>query len=259
MEDQSQPQPTRTTLLSTYWRDPEYLTYIPLTSNTALDYFSRSTFFDTSSTNEILRMQNIATNNGAPPLNKSPREQENELRRFKGIEFVLVHSASSTQQSKEESSQQPIAAGRGGFQHVAEGTCFVVQKRQRDSPIQTQVLETYYILNGNVHMAPDLETVLQNRLTNSLHTLRQSLSIARDNQDRPILPPSASMTQKNSAKSAKTPQGGTAKADTTSATTTTTTTLGAQAAAESGQKQSQVGTMGADDDDEDADLDDVEV
>lgn len=30
-----------------------------------------------------------------------------------------------------------------------------------------QVQETYYILNGNVHMAPDLETVLQNRLVSN--------------------------------------------------------------------------------------------
>lgn len=140
MEDPTQAtaQPTRTTLLSTYWRDPEYLTYIPLTTNTALDYFSRSTFFDTSSTNEILRMQNIA-NNPTGVINKSPKEQENELKRFKGIEFVLVHSSlEKGQKDQDAAGQQPVAAGRGGYQHVAEGTCFIVQKRQRDSPVQSE-------------------------------------------------------------------------------------------------------------------------
>ncbi|CAO1626654.1 unnamed protein product [Parajaminaea phylloscopi] len=170
--DPSHPQiPSRADLLSTYWRDPEYLAYVPLTSSTVLDYFARSIFFDPESTNEVLRMQNIGNPQGqVPGMGKTAKQQEEELRRFKGIEFVVVHA-----HAKE------ARPGAG-----AEDTLYVIQKRRRDSPTKTQVLETYYVLNGNVHMAPDLETVLSNRMTTALHSLRDSLSLARRAQARPI-------------------------------------------------------------------------
>ena len=134
MDSTAQPS-TRTELLSTYWRDPEYLTHVPLTSHTALDYFSRSVFFDPTSTNEILRMQNIAATGGGI-TNKPPREQEIELKRFKGIEFVLVH-AEMAGEDKALNQYTPQAGGRG-FQYVAEDTLFLVQKRRRETPSESK-------------------------------------------------------------------------------------------------------------------------
>lgn len=120
---------TRTELLSTYWRDPEYLTYIPLTPHTALDYFSRSVFFDSSSNNEILRMQNMAAATGGGVIHKSPKEQEIELKRFKGIEFILSHWELKNVFVEPF---QPQAGGRG-FQYIADDSLFVVLKRRRES------------------------------------------------------------------------------------------------------------------------------
>lgn len=159
MDEGGQPVPARSTLLSTYWRDPEWLAYFPLNANTVVDYFSRSTFFDLESTNEVLRMQNIANPNGhLPGMGKTAKQQQDELTRFTGIEFVLVLQKEAT----------GVAGGQAGPSTTAAGgqeeSLFIIQKRRRFSPVQTQVLDTYYVLNGNVHMAPDLETVLANRL-----------------------------------------------------------------------------------------------
>ncbi|PWN24061.1 MED6-domain-containing protein [Microstroma glucosiphilum] len=189
------PTPTRSTLLSTYWRDPEYLAYVPLNPTTALDYFSRSTFFDPASTNEMLRMQNIANPEAmAGAMGRTARQQEEELSRFVGIEFVLVHAKQNKGKeaagTQGQQAQNVVPPGQG--QQLADETLFVIQKRRRESPAKTHVLETYYILNGNIHMAPDLETVLNNRMTTALHSLRSALSLARDASGRPILPPSAS-------------------------------------------------------------------
>lgn len=94
-----------------------------------------------------------------------------------------------------------------------ERTTDLVFPPTRACPVQ--VLETYYILNGNIHMAPDLDTILNNRLVSptlltqhphthphslppthaltprphqqtSLHSLRQALTLARSAKERPI-------------------------------------------------------------------------
>lgn len=154
------PPPTRSALLSTYWRDPEFLAHVPLTTSTALEYFSRSNFFDPASTNEMLRMQNIGSvpPPGMPPgLNipgwgKTPRQQEEDLARFKGVEFVLVHArepkvevataaAAAGGEAGAAGDRQahfPLPMGMGPGQQQAEDTLFVIQKRQRDGPLPTQ-------------------------------------------------------------------------------------------------------------------------
>lgn len=200
--------PSRSSLLSTYWRDPEYLSYIPLNSRTDLDYFARSHFFDPESTNEVLRMQNIANpQSQIPGMGKSARQQEEELKRFQGVEFVLVHA------------REPGVVGSGaavqpGVKEAAEKksgadeSLFVIQKRQRESPTKATVLETYYILNGNIHVAPDLETVLQNRLVTALDSLRSSLSLARAAQARPIVASSAASSSNGKGRKDQRKEGG---------------------------------------------------
>ncbi|PWN30720.1 SNase-domain-containing protein [Jaminaea rosea] len=214
--------PARSSLLPTYWRDPEYLRSVPLTSRTALDYFSLSHFFDQESTNQVLRMQNIANPQAQMPgMGKSARQQEEELKRFQGIEFVLVHS-------REPTGKEAVEKG--------DESLYVVQKRRRTSPTQTAVLETYYILNGNVHVAPDLETVLQNRLVTALDSLRASLSLARAAQARPIAPPSARIDDAKKGKSGK------------AMSAASGTTLGAEAVREAAAEGGAAG--GAQDEDE---------
>lgn len=174
--------PTRSLLLSTYWRDPEYLAHVPLTSSTALDYFSRSSFFDPSSTNEMLRMQNIVQimqfQNGIMGMGKTARQQEEELTRFKGIEFVLVYAKEPKQQTAPGSGPSTAGMTLPQGPSAIEETLFVIQKRRRVSPVETHVLETYYIANGNVHMAPDVETILNNRMVSLFKRAHTTLTFS---------------------------------------------------------------------------------
>ncbi|GJJ09467.1 hypothetical protein Clacol_003690 [Clathrus columnatus] len=73
----------------------------PLTAQNVLDYFAISMFYDKQSNNQVLRMQTEFT--GMPVENEAE-----ELRRFTGIEFAVVHE------------QAP--------------NFFVIQKRERLSP-----------------------------------------------------------------------------------------------------------------------------
>ncbi|KAK7694340.1 hypothetical protein QCA50_001523 [Cerrena zonata] len=57
----------------------------PLTNENIFDYFATSMFYDKQSNNQVLRMQTMHT--GVPLVNEAE-----ELRRFTGIEFALVHS-----------------------------------------------------------------------------------------------------------------------------------------------------------------------
>ena len=83
-------------------------------------------------------MQNIA--NGIQNLTggMGDKQEEQELKRFTGLEFVLVHSR--------------------------EPTCFVVQKRWRTSPTETTPLAAYYVINDSIYQAPDLYSILATRL-----------------------------------------------------------------------------------------------
>lgn len=136
MSTQPAPEPTPN-LLHVQFKNPEYLSYLshlqstgqftdpsssstskpdpshPLTESNVMSYFATSPFFDRRSNNEQIRMQNIA--NGLAGI-MSARQEEQELKRFTGLEFVLVHA------------RAPL--------------CFVVQKRWRSSPTEGKLYAT---------------------------------------------------------------------------------------------------------------------
>lgn len=174
-------QPSRSEQLTTFFRYPEYIRAVggQLTQYNVLDYFSKSDFYEPGCNNAVLQMQSAATNVPypvAPPggadnagpssayaaaLNawqrrKDPALVEQELRRFVGLEYVLVHAKPPD--------------------------LFVVHKRWRTSATQTQTLDVYYILHGNVTMAADLYTVLGARMLSACSALQSSLSLARNAQ-----------------------------------------------------------------------------
>ena len=122
-------------LLHVQFKNPEFLAYLshlqatgqvtvtandgskpdpnhPLNEHNVMAYFATSPFFDRRSNNEQIRMQNIA--NGLQNLTggMGARQEEEELKRFTGLEFVLVHA------------RAPL--------------CFVVQKRWRTSPTESE-------------------------------------------------------------------------------------------------------------------------
>ncbi|SPO20188.1 related to MED6 - subunit of the RNA polymerase II mediator complex [Ustilago trichophora] len=162
---------TTPNLLHVQFKNPEYLSFLthlhttgqvptatnipfdpahPLTEQNVMSYFATSPFFDRRSNNEQIRMQNIA--NGIAG-GMGAKQEEEELKRFTGLEFVLVHA------------RAPL--------------CFVVAKRWRTSPTETTPLAAYYIINDSIYQAPDLYSVLATRLQSTVYGLKSSLSAQR--------------------------------------------------------------------------------
>ncbi|GAA5876695.1 hypothetical protein JCM1840_000763 [Sporobolomyces johnsonii] len=129
------------------WRAPEFLLAFGQlsTAQLALDYFALSPFFDKSSSNAQLRMQMLFSRGGMDGV-----DEEAELRRFVGIEYVVAHAAPPN--------------------------LWIIHKRNRSSPNEATVLAAYHILNANVYQAPTLYTVLNERVLTSLHALSTSFS-----------------------------------------------------------------------------------
>ncbi|KJA26050.1 hypothetical protein HYPSUDRAFT_64261 [Hypholoma sublateritium FD-334 SS-4] len=118
----------------------------PLTSENVFEYFATSMFYDKQSNNQVLRMQTMHTG-------VAVKDEAAELRRFTGVEFAVVHA-------------QPPAF-------------FVIQKRERLSADEVRPLAAYFIMNNRIYQAPDVYTVLSNRLLTSLSALQSSLDSLR--------------------------------------------------------------------------------
>lgn len=60
---------------------------------------------------------------------------------------------------------------------------FIIRKNHRNSPTQVVPLALYYVINGIAYQAPDLASVINSRLVNSLHYMQsafhESLSYSR--------------------------------------------------------------------------------
>lgn len=118
----------------------------PLTAENVLDYFATSMFYDKQSNNQVLRMQTVHTG-------VALKNEADELKRFTGIEFALV------------TAQPP--------------TLFVIHKQHRYSPDAVQPLVAYFILHNRIYQAPDVYSVVSNRMLASLHSLQASLETIR--------------------------------------------------------------------------------
>lgn len=165
-------------LLHVQFKNPEFLTYLshlqaqsaasshvqkdqsnrsdpnhPLNEHNVMAYFATSPFFDRRSNNEQIRMQNIANGTQSLTGGMGAKHEEQELKRFTGLEFVLVHA------------QPP--------------TCFVIQKRWRTSQTDTTTLSAYYIINDSIYQAPDMYSLLASRLQSTVHGLKTSLATQR--------------------------------------------------------------------------------
>ncbi|EPS99089.1 hypothetical protein FOMPIDRAFT_1031010 [Fomitopsis schrenkii] len=121
----------------------------PLTNGNVFDYFATSMFYDKQSNNQVLRMQTMHT--GVPLENETE-----ELRRFTGIEFAVVHS-------------QPPGL-------------FIIHKRERLSPDEVRPLVAYFIMNNRIYQSPDVYSLVSNRLLTSLQALQTSLDILRSHR-----------------------------------------------------------------------------
>jgi len=118
----------------------------PLTAESAFEYFTTSMFYDKQSNNQVLRMQTMHT--GLPLENEAE-----ELRRFTGIEFALVH---------------------------AEPPLFIIHKRERFSKDEVRPLAAYFIVHNRIYQSPDLHSILSNRLLTTVHSLQSALDSLRN-------------------------------------------------------------------------------
>ncbi|TFK23092.1 MED6-domain-containing protein [Coprinopsis marcescibilis] len=122
----------------------------PLTAENVFEYFSHSDYYDKQSNNQVLRMQTTFT--GAGPLTN----EAEELRRFTGIEFAVVHA------------EPP--------------SFFIIHKRERLSPDEVKPVAVYFIIDNQIFQAPDLYSLLSNHLLTTVSTLQSSLDILRKNR-----------------------------------------------------------------------------
>ncbi|SHO76374.1 Similar to S.cerevisiae protein MED6 (Subunit of the RNA polymerase II mediator complex) [Malassezia sympodialis ATCC 42132] len=164
--------------LQLQWKNPELLAFLGaqkgivgagqsvLDVNNVMEYFSTSPFYDRRSNNEHVRMQSaalvaqiMATTplSGEELMRTITKRQEEELRRFTGLEYALVHA-------------RPPG-------------CFVVHKRWRRSPdLVDAPLAAFYIIHDCVYQAPDLYTILSTRLQSTVLGLTTTLCQQREHR-----------------------------------------------------------------------------
>ncbi|KAF7684617.1 Mediator of RNA polymerase II transcription subunit 6 [Astathelohania contejeani] len=123
------------------FRDEYWLSVNVLNEQTALDYFATSQFYDKQCNNEILRMQTQFSNLS---------EIKNRLEEMEGIEFMLANFSENL---------------------------FIIHKIQRRSKYNWSVISVYYILFGNIYMAPTNLSIYKARIANSLFYLNEAIDL----------------------------------------------------------------------------------
>lgn len=122
------------------WRFSEWLAANGgLNPDNVLEYFSHSPFWDPNSNNATLKMQ----------TNFNSLEGDgSRLKNMVGVEFELVKE------------QYPVL--------------YIIQKQRRRSPTEVIPMAVYYVINGNIYQAPDLYSVLANRMLTIVNHLNRA-------------------------------------------------------------------------------------
>lgn len=123
------------------WKSPEWIQLFGLRTENVLEYFGQSPFFDRTSNNQVLRMQNQFQVNNNLDLTK-------QLTKMKGVEFV-IHD-------------------------VREPDFWVIRKQHRYSAIEVRPISDYYIIGANIYMSPTINSIIESRLLSTTYLLKQS-------------------------------------------------------------------------------------
>ncbi|KAI5191234.1 mediator of RNA polymerase II transcription subunit 6 [Nematocida minor] len=125
---------------NTCFRDPIWLQHNLLTSDSILEYFSFSQFYDKNCNNEVLKMQTMhSTLSGIDGF----------LKKMCGIQYSL--------------------------HYAEEPSLFIIKKYERLSPEKVLMLDYFYIMHGTVYQAPTESEVSRTRYTNVLFSMFDSL------------------------------------------------------------------------------------
>ncbi|EOB14425.1 Mediator of RNA polymerase II transcription subunit 6 [Nosema bombycis CQ1] len=122
--------------------DTNFLTYNPLNETNILDYFSTSPFYDSSSNNEVLKMQSQYTGN------KINQQVEN----LRGVYFIL------------------------DFKNQ-ENTLFIIRKSENVNQNLTLNLNFYYVIHGHIYEAPSDSFLYTVRSTEIFFKLNKLLDL----------------------------------------------------------------------------------
>ncbi|KAJ3072425.1 Mediator of RNA polymerase II transcription subunit 6, partial [Quaeritorhiza haematococci] len=140
------PLPGENDLTHVSFKDTNFLQMFGLWEHNVLDYFALSQFYDKSSLNEQIKMQARFNELQANMLDR---------RRMVGLEYDLWYFT-----------YQP--------------SLFVIRKKYRSSPTKVDLIGIYYIIEGTIYQAPDLYTLLSNRILTSLHFVEKAFVEARE-------------------------------------------------------------------------------
>jgi mediator of RNA polymerase II transcription subunit 6 len=117
-------------------------------SNSVLYYFSESPFFDKTSNNEVVFQQGLNNPNMTQFL--ATRELfEGRLKSMSGLEFIVA--------------QEPAETGPGAGTGVWVINKQTRRKRQGEED-EVTVHATYFIVGGNIYMAPSLADIISSRI-----------------------------------------------------------------------------------------------
>ncbi|CAI2353252.1 unnamed protein product [Caenorhabditis sp. 36 PRJEB53466] len=129
--------PPRENPLHVSFRNPQWPPNF-INKDNVLDYFCNqaNAFYEMNSCNQQIRMQNITN-----------RTVEECLRTMQGIQYVLWYS------------QPPL---------------FIICKQRRNNITNVSPISYFYVINGSVHQAPDMFSLIQSRLLGALEPLRNA-------------------------------------------------------------------------------------
>ncbi|KAK9476993.1 MED6 mediator subfamily complex component-domain-containing protein [Lipomyces japonicus] len=133
------------------WRAPEWIQMFGLRTDNVLEYFSQSPFYDRSSNNQVLKMQSQF--NGSLSL---PQDLSLALSTMRGVEFIIAMA-------------NPASA------------LWLIRKQDRISSTETTPLATYFVINENIYMAPNVYSIVSSRMLATVCELRSALVLATDN------------------------------------------------------------------------------
>lgn len=126
--------------------DQVFLQNSPLSPDNILEYFARSPFYDSSSINEIVKMQNqyrgISGND--------------DFSKYKGMYYVVDH-------------------------YNPENTLFVIRQSINKDNLHTNIAY-FYVIHGHIYQAPTQESIYNASINNIFWHLSNTIDFYIDNQ-----------------------------------------------------------------------------
>ncbi|KAI8819841.1 MED6 mediator sub complex component-domain-containing protein [Fimicolochytrium jonesii] len=127
------------------WKDTAFIQTYGLNKDNVMAYFSLSPFFDKSSIKEQISMQTR--------FNQLDAGQSTQPERtITGLDYELLDANDTLP------------------------TLFTIVKGDRKSPTRVNRLAVYYVIDGTIYQAPDLYSLLSNRVLNSLHQVQDAFT-----------------------------------------------------------------------------------